>query len=442
MNPYALMIGGSMVVIVSYFFNHVSRKFKVPSVILLILMGFIIAQVLNAMSGTFSQDSMESALPILGSVGLIMIVLEAALDLKIEQKNKKLMLSALYSSILVLAVTAFLSAVVFVLFLGMPFYQSLLYAVPMSIMSSAIIIPSVGGLLHQKKEFMIYESTLSDIIGVMFFLSILGVNGANGAGQVTGSIVRDLLVTAVATILMGYGMIFIFQKLHKSIGLFFLLSILVAVFAAGKMLHVSSLLIIFFFGLLINNTNVFFFGKLKGMIKQEVFEDMYEQFKIVVEESAFLIRTFFFVLFGMSIKVGELANLQVWIISVLLLIILYGIRFLGLKLTTKNNTSPELYIAPRGLITILLISAIPEELESTQFKEGVTLLIILVSCIVMMISLMKYKNPEEEHDLDHLPDDGDENKVIPDQTSTTSTVAPTEVVVSTSESGSEGDVKE
>ena len=42
---------------------------------------------------------------------------------------------------------------------GMTMQSALLYATPLSILSSAIIIPSVSGLSEAKKEFHVYEST-------------------------------------------------------------------------------------------------------------------------------------------------------------------------------------------------------------------------------------------------------------------------------------------
>ena len=55
---------------------------------------------------------------------------------------------------------------------------SLVYAVPLSIVSSAIVIPSVGSLMPEKKEFMIYEGTFSDILGIMFFYFLVENVGA------------------------------------------------------------------------------------------------------------------------------------------------------------------------------------------------------------------------------------------------------------------------
>ena len=54
---------------------------------------------------------------------------------------------------------------------NLDFETSLLFTIPLSVLSSAIIIPSLEGLSEYKKEFMIYESTFSDILGIVAFLA-------------------------------------------------------------------------------------------------------------------------------------------------------------------------------------------------------------------------------------------------------------------------------
>ena len=51
----------------------------------------------------------------------------------------------------------------------MPLKLALASAIPIGIISSAIAIPSAKNLLNNEKEFITYESSLSDIFGVIFF---------------------------------------------------------------------------------------------------------------------------------------------------------------------------------------------------------------------------------------------------------------------------------
>ncbi|NOX48545.1 MAG: sodium:proton exchanger, partial [Chlorobi bacterium] len=105
--------------------------------------------------------------------------------------------------------------------------------------------------------------------------------------------------------------------------------------------------------------------------------------------SAFLIRTFFFFIFGCSVSFALLYDFRIVITGSIIVGILYGIRYLYLRFLAKRNLYPELFIAPRGLITILLFYAIPEEYSIGLISEGVLFFVILVTSIIMMFGLMK-----------------------------------------------------
>ena len=80
-----LIIIFSSTIIVSYFFNIIGKKSGVPSVLLLILLGIGINLLLTILGVT--KPNLLPVLEVLGAVGLVLILLEAALDLKIIKKN-------------------------------------------------------------------------------------------------------------------------------------------------------------------------------------------------------------------------------------------------------------------------------------------------------------------------------------------------------------------
>ena len=92
-NPYLLIIGASLIVILSYFFNLIGKKTNIPSVLLLIATGIVINQVFFV--GTGTEIDFMPALEILGILGLIMIVLEAALDLELSREKLPLIFKTL-----------------------------------------------------------------------------------------------------------------------------------------------------------------------------------------------------------------------------------------------------------------------------------------------------------------------------------------------------------
>jgi NhaP-type Na+/H+ or K+/H+ antiporter len=94
------------------------------------------------------------------------------------------------------------------------------------------------------------------------------------------------------------------------------------------------------------------------------------------------------VVFGMILPLSMLASLTVWIISFTFLIVSYVLRFGVLYIVERKNIMPQIFIAPRGLISILLIFAIPESLKTTGFESGILFMVIIATSIIMAWSLI------------------------------------------------------
>jgi NhaP-type Na+/H+ or K+/H+ antiporter len=97
------------------------------------------------------------------------------------------------------------------------------------------------------------------------------------------------------------------------------------------------------------------------------------------------------VIFGFTIVLASLLDLKVWLVSILILGILYGVRWTWFRFVIRRDIYPLVWMAPRGLITILLFYSIPESLLVEEFNMGILLLVILASSILMAISLIKYR---------------------------------------------------
>jgi len=393
MDTYALIIGISGIIIISFLFNIISKKTNIPSVLMLIILGVCIKEFGGEQINTDVFANL-SVLEMVGNVGLIMIVLEAALDLDLKREKIGLIVKSFFVALIALIASSFAIAYIIMYSIqDLPdLYKALIYAVPLSIMSSAIIIPSVGGLKEDKKEFMVYKSTFSDILGIMFFYFLIGAEVGASTSEIAIDVVKNIGVTVIVSILLSYALVYVFQKLTSQVKLFLIIAVLFLMYALGKKLHLSSLLIILFFGLVLNNTPLFFRGKLSKYVNKETVKPIMHDFHILTLESAFVIRTFFFVIFGMFISLKSLIDWKVTIISLGIIGALYAVRFLTLKSIVQKDITPQLYIAPRGLITILLFFVIEShpEFNITQFNEGILLFVIIISSIIMTWALIKY----------------------------------------------------
>ncbi len=391
---YPLIIAASLIIITSFLFNEISKRTNIPSVLMLIVLGVVLKL---GFADKVGDIDFTYLLELLGIVGLIMIVLEAALELKLSRDQ----LVPIGKSMLIAAAGLMLSAWIckeilmyFYADAGMTSASAWLYATPLSILSSAIIIPSVGSLRKDKKEFHIYESTFSDILGIIVFYFLTGPYEAlESGGEAHGLLEYSgiLLLTVILALIGSYILVLVFQKLKSHVKLFLLIAVLLLEYAIGKTYHLSSLIIILIFGLMFANVNLFFFGPMKKLIQPKKIAEIFEGLHIVTLETAFVVRTFFFVIFGLTIDPSSLLSLDVALISVLIIASIYVIRFILLRVFIGKDLLPQLFIAPRGLITVLLFNAIPGGAEFLGFQPGILLFVIIGTSLIMTFSMIQDK---------------------------------------------------
>lgn len=394
MNAYYLIIGVSVILIFSHFFNRVSAKTNIPAVLLLIIAG-VAMQPLLELKG-FDQGQLFPLLEVLGIVGLIMIVLEAALDLKISREKWPYIWKAGLMAFLSFGLSVlFLSLIFRAFYPGIPTISAVIYAVPLSIMSSAVVIPSVSTLPENKKEFMIYESTISDILGIMVFYFLLEHAGSGQSGAMIASdIGLSILITVALSIVLSYILILAFQRITSDTKLFMLMAMLLLLYSVGKLFHLSSLLIILVFGIMLENKKIFFGGRMQRFVDEDRFSGLIKELKILTRETSFVVRTFFFVVFGLTIVLSTLVNLKVGLIALIFMVATYGVRWLLIRLFVGKDSAPLVFIAPRGLISILLFFNIPEEYLFGGFESGVLLFTILATTIIMSVAMVRNKRVE------------------------------------------------
>ena len=407
---YYIIIAASLIIILSYMFNRLADRSNIPSVLLLIFLGILGREFIGLFGvekttilRTFTDIKL---LEVLGTLGLILIVLEASLELKIEKSKLGVITKSFLIALIGLFLCMFSIGGVLFFSFDMSWNTALVYATPLSIISSAIVIPSVVHLGEEQEEFHIYESTFSDILGIMAFYFLLSLGESESNALAIGDFSLNLIITIVTSILLSYALIYIFQNLETKIKLFLMISVLFLLFSVGKLMHLSSLLVILVFGVVLNNNKVFFAGALKKYIKPLALENIRETFLMITIESAFVIRTFFFVIFGFSIALSTLFDVKVAIVSLLTLLLIYSTRFITLSAFYRKDLKRTLTIAPRGLITLLLFYSIPVEYHQNEFNSGILLFIIIISSLAMTFGLInnREKNEEENSELDKLED--------------------------------------
>lgn len=387
-----LLIVLCSLVVLSYLFSIVSRYIRVPSVLLLLFAGIGFRYLAD--SYKINIEIPPQLVESLGVVGLIMIVLEAGIDLKIERKKMKLIRNSFLSALIIFILSSLLVAGIIYYWLEEEWIKCFIYAIPLSIISSAIVIPSIHALDEVKKEFLVYEASFSDILGIVVFNFF--VAGLVMSWQTTGMIAASILLSIILSLALSFVLFLILAKTKLNIKFFLIFSLLVLIYAGGKILHLPSLIIILVFGLMINNWEKIPLQKLLQYFPKTQVEPIRNLLHSITAETSFLIRTFFFLLFGFSIQLNFLNEKDVVLVGSLIVLSMFVIRFLYLRFFLHTNIFPEVFFIPRGLITIVLFYKIPQEMMLTHFNSGILFFVILTSSIIMTVGMLFYKKVQKE----------------------------------------------
>jgi NhaP-type Na+/H+ or K+/H+ antiporter len=402
MNTLSILFALPLIVIFSYLFDTIARKTKFPAVILLMFTGILIRTV-TAASGYNDFEFLENLIPVLGTIGLILIVLEGAFELEISLEKLPLILKGFLAAFFILIANIWLLQWLFGFLFQMETNEAVLYAIPLSIISSAVAIPSASSLLNQEREFVIYESTFSDILGIMIFNYALRqfesqeplVGSApliNLGFQIIGVIIISVLITYILFRLL--------QKIDHQVKFFLILALLILVYALGKLFHLPALVTIFIFGIFLGNVKNLLPRFLKNSLDLEKTEKGLREFHVLTAESTFIVRTFFFLFFGFSIQLINFNSFSPLIYGLIIFITMLLFRYLYFTVTTlKIKPSPIVYMSPRGLISILLFIQLKEvsyiNTIQVPIDERVLLIVILSSMLIMLLGTMKKQKKEE-----------------------------------------------
>ncbi|MFD2583735.1 cation:proton antiporter [Pedobacter vanadiisoli] len=383
MTTYTILIILSGLVIFSYLFDLVASKTKVPSVLLLLLLGIGLRLLVDNLK--IQTFNFLSILPTLGTVGLILIVFEGSLELKYDRHKNKVIRSAFFSALSILVGTIVIITSIIYQITHHDLYTCIANAIPFSVISSAIAIPSAAALNTNDKEFVIYESSFSDILGIIIFNFAITNHSINTSAFIglALSTFLILLLSAIACVVLLYVM----GRLVHHIKFFLIIAILILVYAIGQSYHLSSLVLILSTGLFLNNADAIENAWFRGIFLYKNLTADLSQLYQLSAESAFILRTFFFVIFGFTMNINSLNDKIILANGFFILISIYIIRVLFLKIFKKENLSPILYIAPRGLISILLYFNLPASLKMPEVGTPFLFLVVLGSSIVMTLGI-------------------------------------------------------
>jgi cell volume regulation protein A len=136
-------------------------------------------------------------------------------------------------------------------------------------------------------------------------------------------------------------------------------------------------------GLLLNNTHLL--RRLRGLLHTG-YDDTLREFKGLVVELTFAVKSFFFLMLGYWTDVSAMTDWRAWAVMVASLGMIYPLRYALLRLARQPDASRLVWIAPRGLITVLLFLTAATTPGLDGFPFGAIMLFVLTTAALTAFS--------------------------------------------------------
>lgn len=389
----AIIITICTLLLIAYVFSITAPRTRIPSVILLLLLGWIVRQAADFLE--LDIPRLTPLLPILGTIGLVLIVLEGSLELELDKSKTPIIKKSFVVALIPILVLGITLAYLFQYVSEASLRVSLINAIPLCVISSAIAIPSAKNLSPANKEFSVYESTLSDILGVLFF-NFMALNTVIDMAAFL-HFGLQLLIMILVSFVSTIGLSYLLSRIDHHVKHTPIILLLILIFAVSEVYHLPALIFIVIFGLFMGNFDQLKRFKWAQQFRADELDKEVSKFKEITMEAAFVVRALFFLLFGYLIETAEILNPEtsVWAVGIVALIFLFRavqLKVYGLKLR------PLVFLAPRGLITILLFFTIPVGSTISVVNKSLIMQVIVLSALVMMVGMMTTRKeaPEEK----------------------------------------------
>ena len=355
-------------------------------------MGWALRQL--SLSFNLQVPNLSTPLQVFGTIGLILIVLEGSLELEFNKKKKPLIIKSTAMALVPLVVFSLLVGYAFSYFANVSFKLGIANALPLAVISSAIAIPTAKSLKDSDKEFVTYESSLSDIFGVILFNFVVLNETINSisVGVFLLEIVAILVISFVATLALA---LFLKESKHH-VKFVPIILFVILIYGVSKLYHLPSLLFILLFGLVIGNLDEFRKYKFIENLKPQILQAEVHKFRDLNIELTFIIRVLFFLLFGFLIETDEIVNPATLIWAGAITSLIFILRALMLWIL-KIELKPLMFIAPRGLVSILLFLSLPQNQIISIANRSLLVQVVLLTALMLMIgNLMIPAKPKEK----------------------------------------------
>lgn len=337
-----LQIG--VIYFLGHLFAYTFRRFKVPDVLLFMVLGLILGPVL----GVANPDNFGSAGAVLSTLALVVILFESGTTLDTRSLAEVFGVGSLLT-LLTFVATGILAFLISLPFTGGSLEISLLTGVILAGTSSAVVIPMATalGISEKPKNILILESALTDVLCIILALALTQTfaGGPVHVGAVFGRILLSFALALILGVVAGVAWAFVKEKLQAQ---FATIAFAILTYAGVELLGYSGPIAVMSMGVALANTHKFHKVKTESALTP-VELGFYS-------ELVFVLKTFFFIFLGISMRLDNkwvLPAAVVFMVALIAVRAFFVKRMLRLPYSAKESSYLTLLI-PKGLAAAVL----------------------------------------------------------------------------------------
>jgi len=381
-----LVVG--FLIFVAHAFTGIFSRTRVPDVLLLTIIGILLGPVFHLVT----PENFGEVGPVFATVTLVIILFEAGLSLDLD------ILHGVIRSTLALTLTNFLLTMIAVsiaahFLLGLSAQLALMLGAIIGSTSPAVIVPLTKKLVMQPstKTILFLESALSDVFSIVIAIGFMDSYrlGKLRLGQMLGQIIATLVIAAI----FGAASAFVWSALLRRIrslenSIFTTPAFVFVLFGVVELLGFSGYVAAAVFGAVLGNIEVFHrIAWMRRYLPNEAIT-LNETERVFLGEVVFLLKTFFFVYVGVSIRFTDIRLVYA---SLALTAVVFFIRmpaaWIGLDRTTPvRDASLVAIMSPKGLAAVVLASLpLEQQMPGGDMLRAVVYGVVFLSIVFTSI---------------------------------------------------------
>lgn len=363
------------------------NKTKIPDVLVLMGLGIVVGPLLQVIN----VQQFGAVGSVISTMALVLIMFESGLLMDLKGTIEAL--GAGYKLTFATAlITVALGTLGGIFLADLPVSSALTLGIIISGTSSAVVIPmaKILGLADKTTNMLVLESAITDvtcIIGTVAMIQI-ATSGGIHPGQIIGSTLASF-VFAIAIGLGAGGVWLYFSEFITRINrtVFPTVAFVFAVYGLTEFLGFSGAIASLALGLTLSNHRQI--GFYKFIDKIDKYQTITERDKDFYEEMVFVLKTFFFVYLGVSMKITQLVP---FVIAALIIMGAYLLRFLLTKIMQPDLQARDARIMalliPKGLAAAVLAS-LPAtvNMPGAEQIEAITYAVVFLSILVTSVAI-------------------------------------------------------